>query len=144
MRNKRKKKKKKTGHRLRFYYALESDIRVQSLTRCGEARVDSLLLTRFFFPLSLPLKNSNFKMKKILFPRIEREEKKKNRCLACTKQFLIFFIYPSMKISSFTYTLRICVRYLFNIVRQSWKNRKKYSYKSRLSSFDIQYFTITN
>lgn len=50
---------------------------MQSLTRCGEARVDSLLLTRFFFPLSLPLKNSNFKMKKILFPRIEREEKKK-------------------------------------------------------------------
>lgn len=49
---------------------------MQSLTRCGEARVDSLLLTLFFFPpLSLPLKNSNFKMKKFFF-RVEREKKK--------------------------------------------------------------------
>lgn len=49
---------------------------MQSLTRCDEARVDSLLLTLFFFPpLSLPLKNSNFKMKKFFF-RVEREKKK--------------------------------------------------------------------
>ena len=81
---------------------------MQSLTRCGEARVDSLLLTRFFFPLSLPLKNSNFKMKKILFPRIEREEKKKIDASRARNNSLYFLYILRWK---FLHSIRI--RYVF-------------------------------
>lgn len=96
---------------------------MQSLTRCGEARVDSLLLTRFFFPLSLPLKNSNFKMKKILFPRIEREEKKK-KSMPRVHETIPYIFYISFDENFFihvyaTYLCAIFVQYCSPIVEES-------------------------
>lgn len=99
----KKKKKLDTGY---VFITDSRAIRMQSLTRCGEARVDSLLLTRFFFSPLLPLKNSNFKMKKFFF-RVEREKKKID--VSRANNSLYFYILLMNSLSQYY----VCVR--FNI-----------------------------